>query len=151
MNQDRAHVMGWGYEGHAVEDLVRDCKAWGATTVVDVRLNPVSRRKGFSKKTLAAALESNGISYVHMRALGNPQDNRPGFATPTAPEGLAAHQRFVAEVLSTDDAQHALTEIDRLARDGTVVLLCFEASESCCHRSLVRKALGDLQRLAFAS
>src|SRR5690606_33042106 len=46
-------VMGWGYQGRAVEELTSTLKTWRAHTLVDVRLNPVSRKPGFSKRALA--------------------------------------------------------------------------------------------------
>lgn len=130
-------ISGWGYEGRSVEDLVaRACRDGGAT-VVDVRLTPISRKRGFSKRALAERLKSCGIEYIHLPGLGNPRDNREGFASPTAPAGVEAHERFNREVLSSPDAVDALAELERLSEDRPVILLCFEADGACCHRSLV--------------
>ncbi len=134
-------IMGWGYEGRTADDLVNDCQAWGATLVVDVRLNPVSRRAGFSKRQLASRLEEAGIAYRHSKALGNPRDNRDGFADATGEVGALARERFAVEVLKTEEAQAALDEILRASDEGIVVLLCYEASERHCHRQCVRDAL----------
>ena len=49
------------------------------SVLVDVRLNAVSRKSGFSKKRLTQALKDAGIEYVHEKDLGNPQDNRDSF------------------------------------------------------------------------
>ncbi|MBI5088832.1 MAG: DUF488 domain-containing protein, partial [Actinobacteria bacterium] len=65
-----------GYEGLIVDELVDQLRADGVEVVVDVRLNPISRKPGLSKTRLAAALDAVGIGYVHERALGNPPDNR---------------------------------------------------------------------------
>ncbi|NHT17299.1 DUF488 domain-containing protein [Cellulomonas sp. IC4_254] len=135
------NVLGWGYEGRTVEEMLATLRTWETTTVVDVRLNPVSRKPGFSRKSLAAALQQAGIQYVHLKALGNPTDNRAGFAVPDSPQADAAHARFNEEVLGTSEADAALKQIENLAECGAVVLLCFESSASCCHRSLVMDAL----------
>ena len=46
--------------------------------MIDVRALPLSRRPGFSKSPLKAALAEAGIEYVHLKALGTPQkDGRP--------------------------------------------------------------------------
>ncbi|MBD3779819.1 MULTISPECIES: DUF488 domain-containing protein [unclassified Cellulomonas] len=135
------NVMGIGYEGRSLDEVMSTLRIWECSTVVDVRLNPVSRKRGFSRKSLAAALGEQGIGYVHLRALGNPVDNRSGFAHPGSAQASAAHSRFVDEVLRGADAQTALAEIERLAAQGVVALLCFEAAASCCHRSLVMDAL----------
>lgn len=135
------NVLGWGYEGRTVEEMLSTLRTWDAATVIDVRLNPVSRKRGFSRKSLATALQEAGFDYVHLRALGNPTDNRPGFAHPGTPHAEAAHKRFTSEILANDEARAALSEIERLSEQGVVVLLCFESSASCCHRSLVMDAL----------
>ena len=137
----RHGVTGWGYEGRSVDELVEDARREGVATVVDVRLNPISRKRGLSKTALAATLAAAGVEYVHLRALGNPKDNRAGFAETSTAEGLHARHRFQAEVLTTLDAQDALRTIDQLQQRGPVLLLCFEATEDCCHRSLVLEAL----------
>src|SRR5665647_729111 len=80
MDHPPDRLYGWGYAGHSVDDLVAFAQTRGVHAVVDVRLNPVSRKRGFSKRLLAAALEDAGLAYVHLPALGNPRDNRDGFA-----------------------------------------------------------------------
>jgi len=134
---------GWGYEGVDVDDLVRTCRIHGATVVVDVRMTPISRKKGLSKTALAAALDRRGIRYVHERALGNPKDNRAAFASPATLEGRLARERFRTEVLQSEAGRAALERIETLADDGPVVLLCFEHAERCCHRQQI---LDELRR-----
>lgn len=126
-----------------MDDLVENARRCGVVAVVDVRLNPISRKRGFSKTALSNALLAAGLEYVHLRGLGNPKDNRAGFAETSTPVGRAARQRFTSEVLSTKAAQDALEEIEALQARGTVLLLCFEASERCCHRSVVLDALRE--------
>lgn len=145
MTATSAAVMGWGYEGKSVEDLLSDAASWAVTTVVDVRLNPLSRKPGFSKRRLAAALAEQDINYVHLPELGNPKDNRAGFAEVGTDVGDAARARFNAEVLDSEGARAALRTVADLAAQGTVLLLCFEASERCCHRALL---LSELRRVA---
>lgn len=136
----RGDVVGVGYEGRDILWLLRSLRDRAVVTVVDVRLNPVSRKRGFSKRALAASLQEHGIAYVHLPALGNPQDNRAGFSATAAREVLAAHARF-AEVLASTDARSALEEVESLQELGRVALLCFEHDESQCHRHLVLNAL----------
>ena len=117
-------VTGWGYEGHTIEDLLDECERLRAAYVVDIRLNAISRKKGFSKTALSNALAGAGVEYVHLRALGNPKDNRPGFAHPGTPE-----------------ADRQLGELAELTRRGNVIILCFEETPKCCHRHLVIQRL----------
>ena len=114
---------------------------------MDVRLNPISRKAGFSKRALAQAVADAGLDYLHLPSLGNPRDNRAGFADASGPQGAAARARYASEVLTTDAAAEALNHVRALgARDG-VVLICFEADGRCCHRTEVLHAL-NAARLA---
>ena len=65
-----------GYEKALLADLVATLAAAGVTTLIDVRDRPVSRRPGFSKRQLAAAVEEAGMSYVQLKALGTPPEGR---------------------------------------------------------------------------
>lgn len=134
-------IAGWGYEGRTVADLVEFTRSMGAEWVVDVRLNPLSRKPGFSKRALAAALAEHGLHYLHLPELGNPKDNRAGFADVEGVAGGEARERYRTEVLATDLAAAALDRLTELgARDGAV-LLCFEAETLQCHRAEIQRAL----------
>lgn len=144
-----ARLHGWGYEGRTVDDLIAFARDTASTVVVDVRLTPISRRQGFSKRRLAAALQEAGLEYLHLRALGNPRDNRPGFAEPGTSAGAAAHRRFRSEVLATAEARSSVDRLAELAAVTDLVVVCFEADQATCHRRLVIDAVVS-QRLVAA-
>jgi uncharacterized protein (DUF488 family) len=121
-----------GYEGRSADDLLHALTEAGVEVLADVRLNPLSRKPGLSRKRLAEALRAAGISYVHLPALGNPKDNRPGFAR----REQAAWDRYRAG-LTDPAADDALEELGELARTRPVAVLCFEHDPTGCHRSLV--------------
>src|SRR5437660_547721 len=73
-------VVGVGYEGRTIDEFVNSLLRQGIQRLVDVRLTPLSRKRGFSKTALGLALEAAGITYEHRSALGNPKHNRTGFA-----------------------------------------------------------------------
>ena len=50
-----------GYEGATVGEFLDAVKRAGVSQVIDVRALPLSRRPGFSKSPLRAALEEAGI------------------------------------------------------------------------------------------
>ncbi len=127
--------MGIGYEGRSLDEVVADALAYDLVALVDVRLNPISRKPGLSKRRLAAAVAERGIEYVHLPRLGNPRWNRAGFAG--SPDELAvARDNYLAHV-ATPEAEAAVEEIAAWARKGPVAVLCFEADERRCHRSVV--------------
>jgi uncharacterized protein (DUF488 family) len=127
-----------GYEGRTAEDLVSAVADAGVDVLADVRLTPLSRKPGLSKRKLAAALTEAGVEYVHFPALGNPRDNREGFRQGD-PRSL---ERFKA-VLSGPQAQSALAELRHRIQTERVALLCFEREPVCCHRQLVSDDLRD--------
>jgi uncharacterized protein (DUF488 family) len=134
-------VIGVGYEGRTLPDFVDDLVAAGVATLVDVRLTPISRKKGFSKTALITALAAAGISYRHFPQLGNPKPNRAGFAGPTD-ELLRARSVF-AEWINRPDAADALESLAELAQNERVAVLCFEADQARCHRDVVLAEVHD--------
>lgn len=138
MGNKHSGVIGIGYEGKDALTLIAELKAWKVPLLVDVRLNPISRKKGLSKTALRAALEAQGIDYLHAPELGNPKGNRNGYAEVGTVAGDAARRDF-ADLLLMEPAQVALDLIAHRARTGLVALLCFEAEERHCHRREVLK------------
>ncbi|MDR6850865.1 uncharacterized protein (DUF488 family) [Sphingomonas sp. BE123] len=65
-----------GYEGATIASFLAALEQAGVRQVIDVRQLPLSRRPGFSKSSLAAALAERGIGYVHLKALGTPKPGR---------------------------------------------------------------------------
>lgn len=135
-------LIGFGYQGRTPDELVTAMVTAGASRLVDVRLNPVSRVRGFSKNRLRERLEASGLVYEHRPELGNPKDNRAGYAEPGTPAAHRAHARFRNSVLSTPSADSALARLADLVSEGeTVFLLCFERDQACCHRQQVIDAV----------
>jgi uncharacterized protein (DUF488 family) len=128
-----------GYEGRSVDDLVAGLLSKSVTVLVDVRLTPLSRKPGLSKRKLAEALSAAGIHYLHLRALGNPRENRAQFRTGN-PRSHASYRAHIA----TADGEHALRQVVELLEGETVALLCFERDHLACHRHLVA---AELQRV----
>lgn len=121
-----------GYEGRTAEELVVALADAGVEVLVDVRLTPLSRKPGLSKRQLADVLAAAGVEYVHLPALGNPRDNREAFR-----QGDPRSRARFRALLHTPQAQAALDELGLRARHERVALLCFEREPDCCHRQLV--------------
>jgi transcriptional regulator with XRE-family HTH domain len=126
-----------GYEGRSLDQLLSELTVRGVSTVADVRLTPISRKKGLSKTRLREALESRGIKYLHLKALGNPKENRANFAG----DGLELGRAHFRGLLQGDDSCTALGELADRARSEVVAVLCFEASHDRCHRSVILEEL----------
>lgn len=135
-------MIGVGYEGLDVDQLVERLTAESVEVLVDVQLTPLSRKPGLSKRALSEALEAAGIRYVHDRRLGNPKENRSAFADARSLAGIAARTTY-REIISNGDGAEAVRELAALAERHTVAVLCFEADESHCHREQVIAAVAD--------
>jgi uncharacterized protein (DUF488 family) len=144
MSRSVNRLSGWGYEGSTPEELQRHIALHEVKYVVDVRLNAVSRRKGFSKKALEQTVVASGAKYIHLPALGNPKENRAGFYSRIDSEYEAAVAHFREKVLTEDQAHQALNDVVDLLREGAVMLLCFEKSASCCQRTPVIEVITSI-------
>src|SRR5690606_12187551 len=114
-------------------------KAAKIKTLVDVRDVANSRRAGFSKKSLAAALAEAGITYVHMKELGTPKAGREA-----ARKGdhETMHRIFEAKLVEPE-SQLALAETADIAARGRACLMCLEHDWRICHRSIVARRLTE--------
>lgn len=134
----RPRVLGIGYEGLDLPGLVAQLRARHVEVVVDVRLTPLSRKPGLSKTALSAGLRQARIDYLHLPALGNPKENRPGYRD----AGNRAPRDKFLELLKTTDSAAQLDRLRELATTRVVAVLCFEGDERMCHRQQVLAAVG---------
>jgi len=125
-----------GYEGRDATDLIAKLRESSVNALVDVRLTPLSRKPGLSKKRFAAALGEAGIAYVHLPQLGNPKENRAPFRAGST----ESHDEF-RRILQTSNGRSALAHVAELLDEGVVALLCFERDPRTCHRHLVASEL----------
>lgn len=128
-----------GYEGMSVDALVERLVGSKVTTLVDVRLNPSSRRPGWSRKALSASLNEAGISYVHEKLLGNPPENRDSFRKGDGKEG----RETMRKMLSNGSAP-ALGRLVDLASGDRVAVLCVERERVRCHRQVVTEMVQEI-------
>jgi uncharacterized protein (DUF488 family) len=140
-----------GYEGRTADELIAALVSASVTLLVDVRLTPLSRKPGLSRKRLQASLEDAGITYRHVRALGNPKENREHFRT-----GDLDHGRSVfAKLLARAEAENAVAELAQACQQERVAVLCFERDHERCHRQVVVEATlermpGRRRQVAYA-
>jgi uncharacterized protein (DUF488 family) len=128
-----------GYEKTRSADFIATLSAAGIATLIDVRDRPISRRPGFSRRQLEAAIEEAGMRYLSLRALGTP------------PEGREANRRrewdrfwhIVEARLASPEADLALHEAGLIAEQSASCLLCYEANWRVCHRRRVAALLAE--------
>jgi uncharacterized protein (DUF488 family) len=126
-----------GYEGCTIAGVLKTLRDARAAFLIDVRALPQSRKPGFSKRQLAAALDEAHIAYVHLQGLGTPKPGRDAVRA-GHPEQM---ERIFREHMKSDHAQAGLAHAKTLARDRTACLLCFERDHNTCHRRLVAEMI----------
>jgi uncharacterized protein (DUF488 family) len=132
----RMAVFTAGYEGRSLEAFLNDLRAQGITMLADVREAPISRKPGFSKSSLAQALQHAGIAYRHIRALGCPKPVRDAYKQ----DGNWTRYTH-AFMQHLDQQQAALAELSQLCDEQNTALLCYEADFNRCHRTYVARAV----------
>jgi len=122
-----------GYSGHDTESFVDLLREHEISLVIDVRRNPVSRKKGFSRTALSEHLREKGLEYQHVADLGVPQPLRNALRDGTC--GLAAYlRRFRTYVVRQAEL---LDTVYNWAIHERCCLLCVEACSDECHRSVI--------------
>lgn len=127
-------IVSVGYERRDIDEFVELLRSELVDLLVDVRLNAISRKRGFSKTALATALSEAGIEYRHERVLGNPKQNREPFRRGDA----SARQRYEEHL--RDHAGAICDELVELAGSVRIALLCYERDHETCHRSSITTA-----------
>jgi protein tyrosine phosphatase (PTP) superfamily phosphohydrolase (DUF442 family) len=128
-----------GHSTRPLDDFIALLQAHGIQRLVDVRTIPRSRHNPqFNQDQLPMSLESAGIKYVHMPALG-------GLRHAHRDSVNAAWQnvsfRGFADYMQTPEFDAALGELIRLARGRRTAIMCAEVVPWRCHRSLIADAL----------
>jgi uncharacterized protein (DUF488 family) len=132
-----------GYEQARPAAVLDEITGAGIDILVDVRAVAASRRPGFSKRQLAAALDDKGVGYIHLQKLGTPAEGRHAAR---AGDYEALWTVFDKHVRSAP-AQAELGELINLVKSGKrICLLCYCRDPAHCHRSrvsaLVKKQAG---------
>jgi len=122
-----------GYEGLSLERYLNKLIRHGVQVVCDVRKNPLSRKFGFSKRTLKSALEHLGITYRHFPALGIVSNKRQQLNTQADYDLL--FDEYEKTTLQTETT--AIDEITDLMKTHKIALLCYEKLPEQCHRTRI--------------
>ena len=129
-----------GYEQSTPDALIGELRRAKVKLLVDTRAVANSRKPGFSKRQLAAALDENGIAYLHLRKLGTPAEGR---AAARAGD-LKTLWKIYERQLKTPEAKEAMQELLAIVQSGIrVCLLCFERDVSHCHRQRIAEIVHE--------
>jgi len=132
-----------GYEGLDIEDFVKGLKEKRIQVVADVRKNPVSRKRGFSKKKLGEILNQQGIDYIHYGSLGVPSAWRK-----QAKAKIITREKMFKDYsrkILPEHLEEVATIID-LAKKKKVALLCYECNADDCHRHYIANRIQKMKK-----
>lgn len=120
-----------GYEGSSIDQYLCRLLTNNVKALIDVRMNPVSRKHGFSQNDLRAYVEKVGIQYYHLPELGITSHLRKNLKGKQSYEELFEYYASItlpAQTASLDKIRQLLFQYRRVA------LTCFEADYQMCHR-----------------
>lgn len=129
-----------GYEGASLSDFLDTLVDAQIDRVVDIRDVPASRRPGFSKNSLREALSEHHIEYTHLKPLGDPKPGREAMRR----GDIEAFREIFGTHIESEMAQEALRNAVELAKEESIVLLCFERDPKHCHRTIVATLMCEL-------
>ncbi|MEW6115207.1 MAG: DUF488 domain-containing protein [Thermodesulfobacteriota bacterium] len=125
-----------GYQGRGLSDVIHELKVNGVQYLVDVRATPVSHKREFSKEHLREAVEQNGISYMHIGALGSPQELRNRLRL--TGDLNSFFRSYEAYLRSHPELLRRVAEV---MEKGTICLICLEQRPQECHRQVIASLL----------
>jgi uncharacterized protein (DUF488 family) len=131
-----------GYEGMEIDKFLNKLRKNGVKTIIDVREKPISRKKGFAKSALSSELDSMGISYMHIRELGSPDEARKELHSNN--NWLVFAEKYLKHLAGQNDI---LVELSTMIKKGSFCLMCFERNFQQCHRGLLAKELQKLSKI----
>ncbi|MCD4665444.1 MAG: DUF488 domain-containing protein [Bacteroidales bacterium] len=130
-----------GYEGKSLETYINILIRNNIKVLCDVRKNPISRKYGFSKKTLQNACEAVNIKYFHLPELGIVSGKRKNLNTQEDYNLL--FKEYEENVIP--EQKKSLSVIEDLVKEyKRVSLTCYEASPEQCHRTRVANKIHNL-------
>lgn len=135
---ERVNLFTIGYEGRSLERYLNILIQNSIRVLCDVRKNPLSRKYGFSKKTLQNACEAVDIKYFHLPELGITSDKRRELNCQADYDKLFLEYDKTTIPYQGESLRLILKLIKKYNR---VALTCYEAIPFQCHRSRVANAL----------
>ncbi len=128
-----------GHSTRTIKYFIDLLHAFDITLLLDVRTIPKSSHNPqFSDENLKQSLETAGIKYLHLVKLGGRRHALKDSVN-TGWKNLSF--RGYADYMQTSAFSEGLTELEALAQSTKAAIMCAEAIQWRCHRSLIADAL----------
>ena len=135
-----------GYEGISLEDYLNRLIKNDVKVLVDVRSNPVSRKFGFSDKSLRLYCEKVGIEYIHIPEVGIRSEYRQSLKIQSDYNKLFENYTEVTLKQTKIYQQEILNLLNNKRR---IALTCFESDILKCHRTHLAESIIRLSEGKF--
>ncbi|HUI26466.1 MAG TPA: DUF488 domain-containing protein [Candidatus Kryptonia bacterium] len=130
-----------GHSNRSLDEFLALVSAHDVRCLADVRAFPSSRRwPHFNREPLAAALQSQGIRYQWLPALGGRRHATVGVVSPHTAWTVAAFRHY-ADYLDTEEGGRGIDRLLALAGESRTAFMCAEALYWQCHRRLIADRL----------
>jgi uncharacterized protein (DUF488 family) len=117
-----------GHSNISVEEFVGRIASHGIKLVIDVRSDPYSKfASQFNHREIQAELKSRGFEYLYMGDCLGGKPKSPGFLTSS---GVPNYEQMA----QTEKFKSGIEQVEGLAGEKTLVLMCSEADAMACHR-----------------
>lgn len=128
-----------GYEGISLEEYINQLLRRNILLLCDVRMNPISRKFGFSKGVLSELLPKFGIEYLHIPELGIISSSRKEL------HAASDYQRLFTSYTKdlNKKKKFLFMVIDSLVKFKRIALTCFEQQPLFCHRHCISDYLQE--------
>ena len=130
-----------GYEGRSIDDYMNILIKNNVQVLFDVRKNPISRKYGFSKKSLQKIAENLGIKYLHIPKLGISSHLRKSLNSEVDYKKLFL---FYKKTILDVQKEELIKIVAQLNYKKRIALTCFELDSSFCHRHCISSSLKQL-------
>ena len=140
--EEKSAIFTIGYEGRSLESYINVLIQNNIKVLIDVRKNPISRKYGFSKKTLQTACETVHIKYLHLPELGIDSEKRKHLNAQSDYDKLFIDYEY-SVLLKQSPALNLI--LDFVKNFKRVALTCYEASPQQCHRTRVANKIHSME------
>jgi uncharacterized protein (DUF488 family) len=127
-----------GHSTRTIEAFIDLLNVHAIERLIDVRRWPGSRRHPqFNREAVSASLKSNGIEYLWRGDLGGFRKAAPD--SPNMGWRVSAFRAY-ADFMLTDEFERIMNQMETLADEKRIAVMCAEAVPWRCHRQLLADA-----------
>jgi len=127
-----------GHSTRSIDDFVALLKAHAIELLIDVRRWPASRRfPHFNREALGKALAAVGMEYIWRGDLGG--FRKPSPDSPNTAWKVGAFRAY-ADFMLTPEFARIIEQLEKIAGEKRIALMCAEAVPWRCHRQLLADA-----------